>query len=116
VDLGTDCLDPGGLALQGTRLFVTCGFFPYDTPVVTGASIVPVELSGPAPTVLAPTLTPGFAGGAISFCGAVGYVGDRASGIVVRFEPGTPGSSTPATLCVPRTGSSSYVADVACGR
>jgi hypothetical protein len=116
VDLGAGCLDPGGLALRGSRLFVTCGFFPYDSPVVTGASIVPVELSGPAPAVLAPTLTPGLAGGAITFCGGGGYVGDRASGTVVRLDAATGVPSAQAELCVPRAGGSGYVADVACGR
>jgi hypothetical protein len=122
VDLGPDCLDPAGLALHGSRLYVTCGFFPYASPTVTGAAIVPVEVSETVPRVLAPVTLggsgpgAGTAPGAITFCGGVAYAGDRASGKVVRFDPSLGTVTGEAELCVPRAGGSGYVADVACGR
>lgn len=121
VVLGAACLDPAGLALQGSTLYVTCGFFPYASPVVTGAAIVPVEVSG-APVVLPPLVLDGSAPGAgtapgaIAFCGEVAYAGDRASGRVLRFDPARGAVTGLEEVCVPRTGGSGYVADVACGR
>ena len=117
-----ECLDPAGLALHGSTIYVTCGFFPYASPVVTGAAIVPVDVSGASPRVLAPLVldgtTPGAgtAPGAITFCGDVAFAGDRASGKVLRYDPAQGAVTGQAELCVPRAGGSGYVADVACGR
>ncbi len=116
VDLGPGCLDPGGLALRDGTIYVTCGFFDYNSTVITGAGIVPVDVSGTAPAVKAMVATPGTAPGAIAFCGDLAFVGDRASGNVVRFDP-VHGAVTPtALLCVPAAGMSGYVADVTCGQ
>jgi hypothetical protein len=117
-----ECLNPAGLALRGATLYVTCGFFPYDSPTVTGAAIVPVDVSGSSPRVLPPLVlegsTPGAgaAPGAIAFCGDVAYAGDRASGRVLRYDPALGAVTGQGELCVPRPGGSGYVADVACGR
>jgi len=116
VDLGPGCLDPGGLALRGSTIYVTCGFFAYDGTTVSGGGIVPVDVSGPVPAVKAEVQTPGAAPGAISFCGDVAFAGDRFSGSVLRFDPAQGAVTAQAVLCVPRTGSSEYVADVACGQ
>jgi hypothetical protein len=117
-----ECLNPGGLAALDSTLYATCGFFPWDSPTVTGAAVVPVDVSGAAPRVLAPLVlagaTPGAgtAPGAIAFCGPVAFLGDRASGTVLRYDPALGAVTAQAEICVPRPGGSGYVADVACGR
>ncbi|HTP49275.1 MAG TPA: hypothetical protein VMK42_01145 [Anaeromyxobacteraceae bacterium] len=115
LDLGPGCQDPAGIALRGSTLYVTCGFFEYDSTTVTGGGIVPVDVSGTTPAVMAPVPTPGAAPGAITFCGDLAFVGDRVSGNVLRFDPAAGAIAAKGELCVPSTGSSEYVADVTCG-
>jgi hypothetical protein len=92
VDLGPDCLNPGGLAWSGTTLWVACGDFSTQ-------AIVPVDVSGETPVVGDPVPTPsptggfGFVPGAIAFCADMGYVTDQWSGDVIRFDPLDPAST-----------------------
>jgi len=116
VDLGATCLDPAGITLRAGTLYVTCGFFAYNSTAVTGGGILPVDVSGQTPSPKAIVATPGAAPGPITFCGDVAFVGDRVSGNVLRFDPTQGAVTGKAELCVPRTGSSGYVADVACGQ
>jgi hypothetical protein len=119
LDLGAGCLDPAGLAVQGTTLWVSCGFFPWNAASaadVTGAALVPVELSGAAPVVGTAVPVSLAAPGAIAFCGNVGWVADRFSGDLLRFDPVARAVTTRGLVCAPLSGSSSFVSDVACGR
>ncbi|HEU4386112.1 MAG TPA: hypothetical protein VFR85_21685 [Anaeromyxobacteraceae bacterium] len=117
IDLGSGCQNPADVAAQGQVLYVTCGFFPYGSPgTISGAGIVPVDVSTGAPVVgTGPSLSAS-APGPIAFCGGVGYAGDRASGAVLKYDPGTNTVTATQTLCPPRTGgTAAFVADVACG-
>jgi len=119
VDLGSSCLNPAGLALHGDTLWVTCGFFPYTAASaadITGAAFVPVALGAGAPIVGAAVPASGAAPGAITFCDGVGYVGDRFSGNVLRFDPAARAVTARGLVCAPTATGSSFVADVACGR
>ena len=119
VDLGAACQDPAALALLGDTLWVTCGWFPWNatgTSDITGAALVPVDVSGAAPAVGAPVPVSGAAPGPIGFCGGVGYVGDRFSGDVLRFHPASRTVTARGLACPATGGGSTFVADVACGR
>ncbi|HYQ81189.1 MAG TPA: hypothetical protein VEP68_06800 [Anaeromyxobacteraceae bacterium] len=117
VDLGGGCQNPADVAAYGQVLYVTCGFFPYASPgTISGAGIVPVDVSSGTPVVGTGLSLSANAPGPIAFCGGVGYAGDRASGAVLRYDPGTHTVTATQTLCPPRAGATAaYVADVACG-
>jgi len=119
VDLGAACQNPGGLALQGDILWATCGFFRYDalsSSDITGAAFVPVDLSGAVPVVGTAVPAVGFAPGAITFCNGMGYVGDRFSGNVLRFDPSARAVTAQGLVCAPTDTGSAFVADVICGK
>jgi DNA-binding beta-propeller fold protein YncE len=117
VDLGAACQNPGDIAAQGQVLYVTCGFNPFDAPAsITGAAIVPVDVSSAAPVVRTPLVLGSNNAGAIAFCGGAGYVGDRASGAVLKYDPGSNSITSAQALCpAPGTGGTPFVAAVACG-
>ncbi|HEY6005574.1 MAG TPA: hypothetical protein VIV57_22020 [Anaeromyxobacter sp.] len=117
VDLGAACQNPGDIAVQGQVLYVTCGFNPFDAPTsITGAAIVPVDVSSGAPAVHTALALPSNNAGAIAFCGGAGYVGDRASGAVLKYDPGSSSIVSTRALCpAPGTGGTPFVAAVACG-
>ncbi len=119
VDLGGSCLNPAGIAVLGGTAWVTCGFFPYTATSaadITGASFVPVDVSGSVPLVGAAVPALLAAPGALSFCNGVGYAADRFSGNVLRFDPAA-GAVTARGLVCPASGTgSSFVSDVICGR
>jgi YVTN family beta-propeller protein len=119
VDLGTACLNPGGLAVEGTTLWVTCGYQKYDPSVVQpfqGASFVPVDVSGPVPVVGAPVPAGAFGPGPIAFCDGVGYAGDRYSGSILRLDPATRTVLGTSAVCPASAYGFAMVADVACGK
>jgi DNA-binding beta-propeller fold protein YncE len=117
VDLGAACQNPGDIAVRGQVLYVTCGFAPFGAPAdITGAAIVPVDVSSGAPAVLAALPLPSNNAGAIAFCGGAGYVGDRASGTVLKYDPGSSSIVAAQALCpAPGSGGTPFVAAVACG-
>jgi hypothetical protein len=119
VDLGSSCLNPAGLALLGNTLWVTCGFFPYtavSAADITGAAFVPVALGAGSPIVGTALPATGAAPGAITFCDGVGFVGDRFSGNVLRFDPASGAVTARGLVCAPTKTGSSFVADVICGK
>jgi len=119
VDLGAACLDPAALAVLGTTAWVSCGFFAWNATSaadVIGAALVPVDLSGASPNVGAAVPVSLAAPGAITFCGGVGWVADRFSGDLLRFDPIARAVTTRGLVCAPLAGSSSFAADVACGK
>jgi hypothetical protein len=117
VDLGASCRNPADVAVQGKVLYVTCGFAPFDAPSnITGAAIVPVDVSSGAPVVGTPLPLASTNAGAIAFCGSAGYVGDRASGSVLKYDRGSNSIVATRELCpAPATGGTPFVAAVACG-
>jgi hypothetical protein len=117
VDLGPGCLDPAEMTLLGDTLYVTCGVFDYSTTPTSihGSSIVPVDLSGQVPQVGSPApAADGTAPGKLTFCDGQGYVGDRNSGLVYRFDPGAGKMSGGASLC-PTANGVAWVSDILCG-
>ncbi len=117
VDLESGCQNPADVVADGQVLYVTCGFFPYASPgTISGAGIVPVDVSSGTPVVGTGVSLSAYAPGPIAFCGGAGYAGDRASGAVLRYDPATNAVTATQALCPPRAGSTSaYVADLACG-
>jgi YVTN family beta-propeller protein len=119
VDLGASCLNPAGLAVLGSTLWVTCGYQKYDPAVVQpfeGASFVPVDLSGALPVVGAPVPAGAYGPGPIAFCNGVGYAGDRYSGNLLRLDPATRTVLGTTPACPASAYGFAMVADLACGR
>ena len=119
VDLGPSCLNPAGLAVLGSTLWVTCGYQKYDPAVVQpfeGASFVPVDLSGPLPVVGTPVAAGAYGPGPIAFCNGVGYAGDRYSGNLLRLDPATRTVLGTSPVCPASAYGFAMVSDLACGR
>jgi hypothetical protein len=117
IDLGSACQNPADVAAVGTVLHVTCGYATFATPpVISGAAIVPVDVSSATPAVGTPLPLPAYNPGDLAFCGTAGYVGDRASGAVLRYDPASSSITSTQTLCPPPSqGSAAFVAALACG-
>jgi hypothetical protein len=108
VTLGEGCRNPGGLALDGSTLWVSCG----DG---TAPALLPVALgeSGPAPG--SPRATPAFfVPGRMTFCAGRGFVGDQWSGQVLAFDPADPQGGQVSTVCPLSDAGWAMAADVAC--
>ena len=119
VDLGPACLNPGGLAVAGTTLWVTCGYQRYDPTTVQpfeGASFVPVDVSGPAPVVGTPVPAGAYGPGPIAFCNGIGYAGDRYSGSILRLDPATRAVLGASPVCPASAYGFAMVADLTCGK
>ncbi len=114
LDLGNACQDASGLALDGTTLWVACGYYDYfGTKAVSGAALVPVDLSGSTPVVGAAIPLPN-AASSVAFCGGVAYAGATDSGTVMRIDTAAR-TVTAALICAPPVaGADSYVPSVAC--
>jgi hypothetical protein len=111
VDLGPGCTNPGGLALDGDVLWVSCG---------GSAALVPVDLAAGAATPGDPVSTAlqgVYAPGKLAFCAGTGYVTDQWSGTVIRFDPAGVEASVAAEICPPNDPGPSgwaWAAHVAC--
>jgi DNA-binding beta-propeller fold protein YncE len=119
VDLGASCLNPGGLAVEGSTLWVTCGYQKYDPSggqPFQGASFVPVDISGAVPVVGAPVPAGAYGPGPIAFCNGVGYAGDRYSGSILRLDPTARSVIGASPVCPASAYGFAMVADVICGR
>jgi hypothetical protein len=101
------CQNPGALETDGTTLYVACGHFD-----LTGAGIARVNVAGGGPALVDVVPTPGVAPVSIAVCSGRAYLGDRASGTIVRYDPST-GGITSAALCPPQNGFA-FVPDVEC--
>jgi hypothetical protein len=112
LDLGTDCTKPGPLALRGSTLWVGCGSLSF--PDLAPGVLVPVDLSGGAPSVGAAIDVSPTVPGALAFCGGMGYVADQASGAVLGFDPETGTTIAPVTVCPTGPYGFTAVADLAC--
>jgi hypothetical protein len=109
VDLGRQCGNPGGLALDGGRLWVACGSYTYS--VAWPGAVVPVTL-GATPAVGAAVDVSAVIPNGVTLCGGKGYVPDMATGAVLRFDPSAGTAEPPVAVC-PSIGYA-YVQDVAC--
>jgi hypothetical protein len=114
VDLGSECLNPGGMALSGTTLWVPCGFHAYNSNQVTGGALVAIEVSGSKPAL--PLVLPSNAAGSVAICNGRGYAGATESGTVISFDPVTSQVLNTAIACPAPTGKASYVSDVTCAQ
>lgn len=105
VDLGPGCTNPGGLAIAGGVLWVSCG---------GSGALVPVDVSGAAPAAGEPVTAGVFAPGKLAFCGGSGYVTDQWSGTVVRFDPSGLEAPASAEICPASDAGWAWAADVEC--
>jgi DNA-binding beta-propeller fold protein YncE len=116
VDLGSGCLNPSGMALSGTTLWVGCGFHLFNSSVVTGGALVPVDVSSGTPAVGAPIALSTNAAGSIAFCSGRGYAGATESGTVIAFDPAAHAVSGSGVACPANPGKGSAVFDLACAQ
>jgi DNA-binding beta-propeller fold protein YncE len=115
IDLGNACRNPSDLAVNGSTLWVTCGFFDFiSTQTIQSAGFLPVDLAAAPRAVGAIVPLTAEAPGSLTFCGGQGYAGDSASGTVLRLDPVTR-QVTRSVVCAPATPMSfQLVADVEC--
>lgn len=109
VNLGSACGNPGGLALHGGTLWVSCGSFGFAS--AWPGRLVPVNVAA-GNAVGAAVGTGSVVPNGVAFCGGRGYVPDQSSGKVLPFDPVAPATGTPVDVC-PVLGYA-YVADLAC--
>jgi DNA-binding beta-propeller fold protein YncE len=112
VDLGAGCANPTGLAAFSGTLWVTCGAVFY--PDLAPGAIVTLELNRSPLAPSAPIPLAPFVPGKLAFCGGVGYVGDQATGDVIRFDPATRTFGEPAPICPTGPFGFTSVSDIAC--
>lgn len=115
IDLGQDCRNPSGLALNGSTLWVACGFFDFITTMsIQSSGFLPIDLAA-SPRAVGPIVPlTNEAPGSLAFCAGQGFAGDSSSGTVLRLDPLTREVSR-NVVCAPATPSSfQLVADVEC--
>jgi hypothetical protein len=116
VDLGTACLDPSGMTLSGSTLFIGCGYVDFSSNTPVGGAILPVDVSGSVP-VPGTAIPMDHAIGSLAICDGAGYAGATDSGALVSFNPSTSSTETTnASACPPASSGFSAVFDVACAR
>jgi len=111
VDLGPSCGSPGDIVLHGTTLWITCGAFSYAE--LAPHRLLPVDVSTAIPVLGTPIELGNIVPAKLAFCSGMGYVGDMASGAVVRFDPVARTADAPVDVCPPGLFYTS-VADIAC--
>jgi hypothetical protein len=116
IDLGSACLNPSGMALSGTTLWVACGFHLFNSSDVTGAALVPVDVSGSAPIVGTPIPLGAHAAANVAVCGGKGYAGASESGTAIAFDPVARTVVGTALACPTDPGKASAILDIACVR
>jgi hypothetical protein len=119
VDLGAGCLNPAGMALAGSTLWIGCGYALFDATftsvtAVVGGALLPVDVSGATPVPGAPVQVPnGHSIGSVRICGSRGYAGASDSGTLVTFDPSSGAISAENEGACPASGVSA-VFDVEC--
>jgi DNA-binding beta-propeller fold protein YncE len=116
VDLGAACKNTADVTALGGVLYATCGMLDFSSSAipkpVIGTAIVPVDVSGPTPTVGEPIAVPDpIAPGRLAFCGGAGYAGDRNTPAVLRLDPATRTVTTSTAIC---PASAAFASDVTC--
>jgi hypothetical protein len=115
IDLGAECGNPGGLAVDGATLWVACGSLSFggEWP----GRVVPVDLrtgTAPRPTPPLAVATGAIVPAGVVVCGGSGYVPDMASGQVLRFDSLTGVAGTPVAVCPDGPYGFAWVSDLAC--
>ncbi len=113
VDLGSDCLNPSGIVIDGTTLWVACGFFDHTTKAISGGALLPVDISKTPPSVGTP-ITLSNAATSIVICNGQGFAGAADSGTVIAFDPVAKKVTNTALACPSQPGKASYVPAIAC--
>ena len=115
IDLGLSCRNPSDLAVEGSTLWVTCGFFDFLTTfTIQSAGFLPVDLAASPRSVGAIVPLELEAPGSLTFCGGQGFAGDSSSGTVLRLDPLTREVAR-NEVCAPASPTSfQLVADVEC--
>ncbi|HET6439465.1 MAG TPA: MXAN_6577-like cysteine-rich protein [Anaeromyxobacter sp.] len=113
LDLGQGCKNPGDIEMDGDRAWVVCGSFTFRSEAP--GTVVSIDLSGPAPVLGIQVDASAVVPGGLAICGGMGYVTDQASGMVLRFDPGSGLADAPVTVC-PSVKSFAWAADLACLR
>lgn len=120
VDLGASCLDPSGMALSGTTLWITCGYTAYNATFTAvtgvGGALLPVDVSGATPVPGTAIPVAGHALGSVAVCGPRGYAGAVDSGTLVSFDPSARSVTAVSASACPADPVSGFgaVLDVAC--
>ncbi len=119
VDLGTSCLNPSGMALSGTTLWIGCGYTAYNanfTVTGVGGALLPVDVSGATPVPGAAIPVASHAVGSVTICGTRGYAGTTDSGALVSFDPSARAVTAVSASACPADPVSGYnaVFDLAC--
>jgi hypothetical protein len=106
VDLGAGCKNPGGIALDGSTLWIACA----------SGAVLPVRITVGSPVVDAAVPTPAaLVPGNVAVCRGTGYVTDQFSGTVVRFDTAAKKVTGSAAICpTDATAGFTLAADVAC--
>jgi hypothetical protein len=100
IDLGAGCLNPGGMALAGSTLWIGCGYPLFNASytsvtAVVGGALLPVDVAGATPVPGDPVQVPnGHTIGSVRICGSRGYAGASDSGTLVAFDPSSGAIST----------------------
>ncbi len=111
VDLGSDCRNPGAIAISGDQAWVACGSYTFQDEAP--GAVVQVDLSGATPVVGKVVDASGIVPGGLAVCGRYGYVADQGSGKVIRFDTAT-GLVDISDKTVCPTVYFAWAADVAC--
>jgi hypothetical protein len=112
--LGPDCTKPGPLALRGSTLWVGCGSLAF--PDLAPGALVPIDLSGGAPSIGPAIDVAPLVPSALAFCGGMGYVADQASGAVLTFDPDAGTTVARADVCPAGPFGFTAVSDLACSQ
>jgi hypothetical protein len=120
VDLGASCLDPSGMALSGTTLWITCGYTAYNATFTAvtgvGGALLPVDVSGVTPVPGTAIPVADHALSSVTICGTRGYAGAADSGTLVSFDPSAHTVTAVSKTACPADPVSGFSAilDVAC--
>jgi hypothetical protein len=119
IDLGLACRNPSDLAVNGSTLWVTCGFARFDPPLfltftIESAGFLPIDLAASPRAVGDIVPLDGVAPGSLTFCAGQGFAGDSSSGKILRLDPLTRDVAQ-SEVCAPASpGRFQFVADVEC--
>lgn len=120
VDLGTTCLNPSGMALSGTTLWIACGYTVFNGTFTAGigvdGALLPVDVSGATPVPGTAIPVANHALGNVTICGTRGYAGTADSGTLVSFDPSARTVTAASETACPADPVSGFSAvfDVAC--
>jgi hypothetical protein len=114
IDLGASCLNPAGMTLSGSSIWIACGFHAFNSAQVSGGALVQVDtlLAPPAPVATIALAT--HAAGSVAICNGRGYAGATESGRMISFDPGTRALIGDEVVCPAEVGKGSFVSDVTC--